>query len=56
MAAAMHHSIHMPSLSRTAQGLEKVVGAVLVTILAPLTFALVMLSGLLLALAVSKLL
>jgi hypothetical protein len=57
MAAVMHHTIHIPaSLSTTLHRFEKLVGAMLLTLLPPLAFAMLILGGLLLATAVSKLL
>jgi hypothetical protein len=57
MTAVMHHAIHVPaSVHRTAQRLEKLVSAVLFTLLPPLVFAVLILSGLLVATAVSKVL
>jgi len=55
--AAIMHAIHVPaSVSRTAHRLENFVGAVLFTLLPPLVFAMLIISGLLLAAAVSKIL
>lgn len=56
MAAAVHH-LHVPApVSRAAHGFEKVLCATLFTLLPPVAFALLILSGLLLALGVSRIL
>jgi len=57
MATMTHHAIHFPAfVGRTAHGLEKLVAAVVFTLVPPLVFAMLLISGLLLALAVSKVL
>jgi hypothetical protein len=57
MAAVMHHTIHVPeSMRASARWLDKFFEAVLFTLLPPVAFAMLIVSGLLLALAVSKLL
>jgi hypothetical protein len=57
MAAIVHHTIHVPdSMSRGARRLEKLMEAVVLTLLPPVAFAMLIISGLLLALAISKLL
>ena len=56
MAAAVHR-LHVPApVSRAAHGFEKVLCATLFTLLPPVAFALLILSGLLLALGVSRIL
>jgi hypothetical protein len=57
MASVMHHTIHVPAfMSRSVHSLEKLLGAALLALLPPLAFALLIVSGLLLALGVSKIL
>jgi hypothetical protein len=56
MAAVMHH-VHVPvAMSHAAHQLEKVLWATLFALVPPVAFALLILSGLLLALAISKVL
>jgi hypothetical protein len=56
MAAVMHH-VHVPvAMSRTAHQVEKVLWATLFALVPPVAFALLILSGLLLALALGKIL
>jgi hypothetical protein len=58
MAAVMHHHhVHVPaSVSRAAHGVERVVWGALFALLPPVAFALLILSGLLLALGLAKIL
>ena len=57
MAAVMHHTLHLPaSVTRTAHRVEHLLEAVFLTILAPLVFAMLIVGGLLLAMAVAKVL
>jgi hypothetical protein len=57
MAAVMHHHVHVPvSVSRAAHGLERVVCGALFTLLPPVAFALLILSGLLLAMGLAAIL
>ena len=57
MAAVMHHHVHVPaSMSRAAHGLERVVWGALFALLPPVAFALLILSGLLLALGLAAIL
>jgi hypothetical protein len=54
MAAVMHHHLHVPaSLSRAAHGLERVAYSTLFALLPPVAFAMLILSGLLLALGLA---
>jgi hypothetical protein len=57
MTAVLHHHLHVPvSVNRAAHGVEKVFYATLFTLLPPVAFALLILSGLLLALGVAAIL
>jgi hypothetical protein len=54
MAAVMHHHLHVPeSLSRAAHGLERVAYSTLFALLPPVAFAMLILSGLVLALGLA---
>ncbi|HSH74772.1 MAG TPA: hypothetical protein VLA09_03725 [Longimicrobiales bacterium] len=57
MAATAHHTIHLPpSVPSAVHIVERVVGAIFFTILAPVSFAIFILAGLVLALGLAKLL
>ena len=57
MTAVTHHTVHMPeSVKPALHWVEKFVGAVFFTILAPLAFAIFLLSGLILALGLANVL
>lgn len=57
MTTLTHHTIHMPeSVAPTVHWLERFLGAVFFTILAPLAFAIFILSGLILALGLANIL
>jgi hypothetical protein len=56
MSAAQHHEIHLPPVAPAVHWLERLIGAVFFTILAPLAFAVFILSGLILALGLANLL
>jgi hypothetical protein len=57
MTAVLHHHLHVPvSVNRAAHGVEKVFYATLFTLLPPVAFAMLILSGLLLALGVAAIL
>jgi len=57
MAAVMHHTLHMPaSMTRTARRIEHLVEAVLFSLLPPLVFGLLIVGGLLIAMAVAAVL
>ena len=54
MAAVLHHHLHVPaSVSRVAHGLERVACGTLFALLPPVAFAILILSGLLLALGLA---
>lgn len=54
MATVLHHEIHMPAaVAPTVHWLERVGGALFLTVLAPIVFAILLVSGLLLAIGVS---
>jgi hypothetical protein len=57
MATILHHEIHMPpAVAPTVHCLERLGGALFLTILAPVVFAILIVSGLLLALGVATVL
>jgi len=57
MTAMTHHTIHMPAaVTPAVHWLEKFLGAVFFTVLAPLAFAIFILSGMILALGLANLL
>jgi hypothetical protein len=57
MAAATHHTVHMPAaVTPAVHWLERFLGAVFFTLFAPLAFAIFILSGLILALGLANLL
>jgi hypothetical protein len=57
MTAMTQHTVHMPANAAPAvRWLEKLVGAVFFTVLAPLAFAIFILSGLILALGLANVL
>lgn len=57
MTAMTHHTIHMPAkVTPAVHWLEKFLGAVFFTVLAPLAFAIFILSGLILALGLANIL
>ena len=54
MATILHHEIHMPAaVAPTVHWLERLGGALFLTILAPVVLAILILSGLLLAIGLS---
>lgn len=54
MATVLHHEIHMPAaVAPTVHWLERLGGAVFLTLIAPIAFAILIVSGLLLAIGVS---
>jgi hypothetical protein len=54
MAAVTHHRFHVPaSVSRAAHGVERVAYSTLFALLPPVAFAMLILSGLLLALGLA---
>jgi hypothetical protein len=57
MTTLKHHTVHLPeSMAPTVHWLERFFGAVLSTVLAPLAFAIIIVSGLLLALGLANIL
>jgi hypothetical protein len=57
MATVLHHEIHLPTaVEPTVHWLERMGGAFFLTILAPVAFAILIVSGLLLAIGVSTVL
>ncbi len=55
MTALTHHSVHMPeAMVPAVHWMERFLGAVFFTILAPLAFAVFILSGLILALGLAN--
>ena len=57
MTATTHHTVHLPAaVTPAVHWLEKFVGAVFFTVLAPLAFAVFILSGLILALGLANIL
>ena len=56
MVTVLHHEIHLPAaVAPTVHWLERLGGALFLTILAPVVFAILILSGLVLAIGVSTL-
>ena len=56
MVAVAHHAVHVPPLSPALHFIERVVGTVFFTILAPIALAIFILSALILALGLAHLL
>ena len=57
MTAVTHHSVHMPeTMVPAVQWMERFLDAVFFTVLAPLAFAVFIVSGLILALALANIL
>ncbi|MEQ1857502.1 MAG: hypothetical protein ABL963_13670 [Longimicrobiales bacterium] len=57
MTALTHHSLHMPAaVAPTVHWLERFAGAVFFTVLAPIAFAIFIVSGLILALGLASIL
>ena len=57
MVTVLHHEIHMPAaVAPTVHWLERLGGALFLTILAPVVFAILLVSGLLLAIGISTVL
>ena len=55
MVTVLHHEMHVPAaVAPTVHWLERVGGALFFTILAPVLFAIVIVSGLLLAIGVAS--
>jgi hypothetical protein len=57
MTAVTHHAVHMPeAMAPAVHWLERLLGAVFFTVLAPLAFAIFIVSGLVLALGLANIL